>query len=134
MTVFVGLTGAALAAGHHSYADVMRDQSVSVAGTLTGFLYANPHTMLTIETEGSGTYSAEWQTIHQLSQAGIRSESFKVGDHVVVTGSPSQRSDHLLKLLTEVRRPSDGFLWSVPLGRRGGPEIPQGSIQKRTVK
>jgi hypothetical protein len=69
--VILAVVGGGSAVAHHSYGDVLRDQSVSVEGTLDGFLYANPQVMLSIKTANSGTWSAEWQTIQQLTRAGV---------------------------------------------------------------
>ena len=127
------LVGAGSLLAHHSYGDVLRDHSTSVEGKLENFLFANPHAMLTIKTENSGTFSAEWQSLPQLTRAGVTAGLFQAGDRVVVTGSPTKTSESTLKLLTEVRRLSDGWVWSAP-GRRGGEEVPQASVTKKTVK
>ena len=84
--LFLALIGGGLANAHHSYGDVLRDQSVSVEGTLEWLLFANPHVMLKVKTDNSGTYTAEWLSIPQLSRAGITAWTLKVGDRVVVTG------------------------------------------------
>ena len=106
------LTGAASLLAHHSYGDVLREQSISVQGKIDKLLFANPHVMLTIKTEHSGSFTAEWLSLPQLSRAGITADTLKVGDSVVVTGSPTRDSESIVKLLTEIRRTSDGWLWS----------------------
>ena len=132
--LFSVLVGAGSLLAHHSYGDVLRDQSISVQGKIDKLLFANPHVMLTIKTEHSGSFTAEWQSLPQLQRAGITAGTLKVGDAVIVTGSPTQKSESTLKLLTEVRRTSDGWAWSVPLGRRGGAEAPESSVTKKAVK
>ena len=56
-------------------------------------------------------WSIEWGAAGQLAQQGIGRDSFKVGDHVVVTGSPGRNAeDHRLRMRT-IKRPSDGYSW-----------------------
>jgi hypothetical protein len=108
----VVLTGS-LVRAHHSYADFDQDQTVSVEGTLERLLYINPHTILTLRTKDSTVYTAEWNAAFQLERMGVDSAALKVGDVIVVTGSPSRDATaRLVSRLREVKRLSDGWNWS----------------------
>jgi len=112
------LAGAFIAAvpayAHHSFAATYDEgKSVTVDGKVTEFLYRNPHTLFGIETtddQGKTTkWGVEWFGAGRLGHAGVDAETFKPGDHVILTGAPGREaSDHRLHLKTIVR-PSDGL-------------------------
>ena len=113
----VAITVAALAGGsahaHHSYGDVFRDQTVSIEGAIDELVYANPHVMLKVKTKDSQLYTAEWGNTRTLAEAGVTSTTLKVGDHIVVTGSPMRDpTARKVTLLKEIHRPSDGWRWA----------------------
>ena len=101
--VFVVLlmVGAVLAAAapktsaHHSFAATyLEEQSVSIEGELVQFLFRNPHSFVHINvTEKDGTvrrHAAEWGGASQLGGQGVNAQTLKVGDRVVITGSPAR--------------------------------------------
>jgi hypothetical protein len=113
----------ALAAGipafaHHSFAGTYLEDSqpVKVEGTLKEFLLRNPHSFIIVaddklkDDKGEPVrWSIEWGAAGQLTQQGLNGQSLKVGDHVIITGSPGRKADdHRLRLRT-IDRPSDGF-------------------------
>ncbi len=103
---------------HHSFAGTYLEdaQPVKVEGTLVAFLVRNPHSFVNVESKDPKTgemirWSIEWGAAGQLAQQGVRTGSLKVGDHVIVTGSPGRNAqDHRLRMRTIVR-PSDGWSW-----------------------
>jgi hypothetical protein len=103
---------------HHSFAGTYLEdaQPVKVEGTLVAFLVRNPHSFVHVEAKDPKTgemirWSIEWGAAGQLAQQGVRTGSLKVGDHVIVTGSPGRNAeDHRLRMRTIVR-PSDGWSW-----------------------
>jgi Family of unknown function (DUF6152) len=103
---------------HHSFAGTYLEdaQPVKVEGTLVAFLVRNPHSFVHVESKDPKTgamirWSIEWGAAGQLAQQGVRTGSLKVGDHVIVTGSPGRNAeDHRLRMRTIVR-PSDGWSW-----------------------
>jgi hypothetical protein len=106
------------AGAHHSYAAFFTDQTVSVEGKLQHVLYANPHTILTLRTKDSHTYTAIWRPVSQLRDMGVAPTTLNIGDDVVISGSPSRdASAHRLALLKQVRRPRDGWSWLLQAGR-----------------
>ena len=124
VVLFVGgalLLLAPRAYAHHSFAATyLEDQSVTLEGELTQFLFRNPHSFVHLmvkEKDGSMVeYSIEWGGTGQLGGQGITRETLRVGDHVVITGSPGRTAaDHRVRML-RLRRPKDGFGWGLKAG------------------
>ena len=120
-TIFIALITAALLAGgrayaHHSFAATyFVDQEVTVEGTLTQFLYRNPHSFVKVEAKDDKgetvTWSVEWGGGAQLTQEHVTRDTLKPGDHVIVTGNPGRDpSEHRIRL-HKIVRPSDGWKW-----------------------
>jgi Family of unknown function (DUF6152) len=109
--VFAGISARA----HHSHADFLLDQTVTVEGTLEELRYANPHVVLNIRTTEGVVYSAEWQAASWLQyHAHVMLTTLRVGDHVIVRGAPARDpASRALVRLKEVRRPRDGWTYQV---------------------
>jgi DNA/RNA endonuclease YhcR with UshA esterase domain len=111
----------ALAAGeqgyaHHSFAATYYvDQEVTVEGTLTQFLYRNPHSFVKVEAKddkgNTVVWSVEWGGGAQLTQEHVTRETLKPGDHVIVTGNPGRDPNEHRIRLHKIVRPSDGWKW-----------------------
>jgi Family of unknown function (DUF6152) len=101
---------------HHSYAAFDRDHPVSIEGEISRVLYANPHVVVTVRA-ADGDYTVEWLSFTQLTRSPeAKATSLNVGDHVIVTARATKdRSEHRLSLVTDIRRPADGWSWSRPL-------------------
>ena len=107
----IAAMGAGSLSAHHSYSSFDRDQTVSIDGRLEKFDFVNPHVLMTIKTD-SETYIAEWLNVSGLQRAGVTRETLKVGDRIVVSGSPKRNpAEHIISLVKEVRRPADGWSW-----------------------
>ncbi len=121
----VVLAGSSLRA-HHSHADFLLEQNVSVEGALEQLTYANPHVLLRIRTAEGVLYTAEWQAASWLQyHAHVTLTTLRVGDHVIVVGSPSRDpASHELVRLKEVRRPRDGWTYQV-VQEGSGPSTPK---------
>ena len=101
--------------GHHGYAEYDRNAPVTLEGTLKQVLWANPHVVLTLETQTKGEYSVEWNALFQLSRQGINAVPVKEGDHLIITGSINRNPERrILTLVQEIRRPADGWSWVNP--------------------
>jgi hypothetical protein len=110
----IGL-GAATSSAHHSYAAFDREHPVSIEGNLAQVLYSNPHVVMTVRT-ADGDYTVEWLSFTQVSRWMIEKGTLHVGDHVVITARATRdRTEHRLSLVTDIRRPADGWSWSRPL-------------------
>ena len=119
-TILVFLVAAALSASsasaHHSFAATyFVDQEITVEGTLTQFLYRNPHSFVKVDAKDDKgnvqTWSIEWGGGAQLTQEHVTRDTLKPGDHVIVTGNPGRDpGEHRIRL-HKIVRPSDGWKW-----------------------
>jgi hypothetical protein len=106
-----GVVGPAVA--HHSYASYDRCQAVTIEGTIESVMWANPHAILMIRSSASSLFRIEWFPLQQLQRAGVPIGALNAGDYVIVSGSKKRDSEsNVLSLLTEIRRPLDGWHWS----------------------
>ena len=123
VTIAILVLAGGSARAHHSHPDFLLDQRVSVEGDIEQLRYANPHMLLRIRTAEGVLYTAEWQAASWLEyHAHVTLTTFRVGDHVVVSGAPSRDpSVHELVELKEVRRPRDG--WSYSVNQDGQPGV-----------
>jgi hypothetical protein len=117
---FVGLASAGVWA-HHSYAatyDTSRE--VRLEGKLVQFVYRNPHSFVTIQApDQSGTvqrWSVEWSGTTQLDNQGVKRESLRPGDQIVIVGRPSRVTGEYRALMVSLKRPLDGFTWGEKQG------------------
>lgn len=112
LVVACAVLGAATVSAHHSYGAFDREHPVSIEGDVTRVTFANPHVIIAVQTTHT-EYSVEWLSLYQLRRWNVSKDDLQVGDHVVVTGSiPRDRTDHRLSIVTDIRRPSDGWSWT----------------------
>src|SRR5215467_10226352 len=94
MVSFVAcLTFAAAAYAHHSLgATYEADKEITLDGKIFQLLLRNPHSFLQIDvTDKTGNvqrWSLEWRGSGQLGQQGIKRDTLKAGDEIVVTANP----------------------------------------------
>jgi hypothetical protein len=106
---------------HHSLgATYQANNTITLDGKILQLLLRNPHSFLQIEApDEQGVmqrWSLEWRSAGSLGQQGIKRDSLKTGDEVVVTGNPSRTpGDHRAALVT-LHRKSDGFGWGTRPG------------------
>jgi len=108
---------------HHSYAATYdTTKEVKVEGILVQFELRNPHAFVTIKAkdkEGvAQRWSVEWAGVSQLDNAGIKKESLKVGDDIVIVGNPSRVPGEYRLLMVNLKRPLDGFSWGSKPGEK----------------
>ncbi len=106
---------------HHSLgATYEADKEVKLEGKIVQLLLRNPHSFLQIDVpEKDGTmqrWSLEWRSSGQLGQAGIKRDTLKAGDEVVVTVNPSRTKGDNRGALKTLHRTSDGFGWGTRPG------------------
>ncbi len=121
-TAFGLLAGVSPIVAHHSFAGTYLEDAppMKIEGTLKNFSVRNPHSFVYVEDpklkEPDGTpvrWSIEWGAAGQLAQQGVRTGSLKVGDHVVVIGSPGRTPEEHRLRMRSITRPSDGWTWPV---------------------
>jgi hypothetical protein len=108
---------------HHSYAATYdTTKEVKVEGILVQFELRNPHAFVTIKAKDKEgvmqRWSVEWAGVSQLDNAGIKKESLKVGDDIVIVGNPSRVPGEFRLLMVNLKRPLDGFSWGSKPGEK----------------
>ena len=115
------LVAAAGAWAHHSLgATYDGNKTITLDGKILQLLLRNPHSFLQVEApDDKGVmqrWSLEWRSAGSLGQQGIKRDSLKAGEEVVVTANPSRTpADHRGALVT-LHRKSDGFGWGTRPG------------------
>lgn len=95
-SVFLAATSALLVSvpliAHHGAATFQTDKPITLQGTVTEWLWANPHCFLSFDAkDDTGTvrnWIAETQNPTAISQRGWTRRGFKPGDQVTVTLQP----------------------------------------------
>ncbi len=112
LTVAALCLTATAAFAHHSYAAYDREHPVSIEGDISQVVYANPHVILTVHANDA-EYTVEWLSLYQVSRWIVAKGKLAVGDHVVLTGCALRdKTERRISLVTDIRRPSDGWAWS----------------------
>jgi hypothetical protein len=93
LVLALGLAGSAYP--HHSMAGFDRAKTITLAGMVKEFKWANPHSWIEMEVPdekgGATTWNIEMTAPFVLIRAGWKATSLKPGDKVTVVGNP-QRS------------------------------------------
>ena len=119
------LVAAALSVGsayaHHSFGATYEvSKSITLDGAIVQFVFRNPHSFVHVEAPDangvSQRWAVEWGGTGQLAQAGVKRDSLKVGDRVIIGGRPSRVPGEYRVLMVNLTRPADGFTW----GRNAG--------------
>ena len=88
----MALSVAAPALPHHSHTMFDHTRDVTVAGTVTEFVFRNPHVFLYIDVRNDNgetvKYSVEMSNIPNMIKRGIGQSAFKPGDKVTVNLHP----------------------------------------------
>jgi len=112
LTYTAVLLAVATLGAHHSYAAFDREHPISVEGDIESLLFVNPHVVVGLKTS-DGTYRVEWGALNQMMRWNITRDTLHVGDHVIVTASRTHDpAERRLSLVSEIRRPADGWRWS----------------------
>ncbi len=77
---------------HHSHAMFDHEKEVTIKGTVTDWVFRNPHVFLYVtaknETGETVKYSVEMSNITNMIKVGFSATTFKAGDQVTVTMHP----------------------------------------------
>lgn len=117
--VLTALTGPLVmtpAQSHHSFpATYDTKETVTIEGTVTAFLFRNPHSFVHLEIADKDgakvVYGIEWGGGAALSGQGVQRDTIKRGDHVVIKGNPARDSSSHRVLMRSIVRPKDGWKW-----------------------
>ena len=92
LTILGVLVMPASMAGHHGGASFDNTKEVTVKGTVTEWLWANPHCFLKVEEkDATGTarvWNLEFGNPTDITSRGFSRRTFKVGDQISVTVTP----------------------------------------------
>jgi hypothetical protein len=74
---------------HHTGSFLYSDKLVTVKGTVSQWLWSNPHCVLTVDVKGADGQVVQWRAETQAPNTiyleGYRARSFKTGDEVTMT-------------------------------------------------
>jgi len=77
---------------HHSHAMFDHDKEVTITGTVSEWVFRNPHVFLYVEAKNDAgdtvKYSVEMSNITNMIKVGFNPTTFKSGDKVTVTMHP----------------------------------------------
>ena len=107
---------------HHSFAQYyFEDRSVTIEGEIVRFEYQSPHAWVYLDAKddqgNTRLYGAEWANPNRLTRDNITRDTLKVGDRVVISGSPGKQAEDYKVHLNRIQRPADGWAWP-PTRRR----------------
>ena len=84
--------GAPWAWAHHSHSMFDTSREATIIGTVTSFVYRNPHVFLYVDVKSDNgavqNWSVEMSNISNMERRGIYGSTFKVGDIVTVKMNP----------------------------------------------
>lgn len=116
--------------GHHSRANFILDEIVTVEGTVTEYSWRSPHVWMKVETIDGQGERVEWlvegNAIPPLRKRGWTKDSFKVGDHVVAAGNPDRTREKKLMFLESITADDGTVLYNLNL-----PPEQQAAIEER---
>jgi hypothetical protein len=91
---------------HHGGAVFDTGKSVILKGTVTQWVYSNPHLLLMLDVKGEDGAVVKWvaetQAPNIMYPAGYRKDSFKAGDEVTVTVQPAQNGRPIGRILKAI--------------------------------
>ncbi len=92
LAVGMALAVSSPALSHHSHAMFDHDKEVTIKGTVTDWVFRNPHVFLyvNVKTDAGETvkYAVEMSNITNMLKVGFSATTFKAGDQVTVTVHP----------------------------------------------
>jgi Family of unknown function (DUF6152) len=88
----LALTSSSPAWSHHSHAMFDHDKEVTITGTVSQWIFRNPHVFLYVDAKTEAgeavTYTVEMSNITNMLKVGFSATTFKAGDKVTVTIHP----------------------------------------------
>lgn len=110
----------ALIAHHSLGATYDGNKTITLDGKIAQLLLRNPHSFLHVDVPDKDgkmvRWSLEWRSSGSLGQQGIKRDTLKAGDEVIVTANPSRTPGDTRAALVTLHRKSDGFGWGTRPG------------------
>jgi hypothetical protein len=108
----IALSGIGVEAHHAISAIYDSSKQVTVDGVVRDFQFVNPHPFVMMEVADGGGKVLEWRleldNRFELVGIGVKADTLKIGDRVIVTGSLSRERPQNLYVM-RLDRPADGF-------------------------
>ena len=102
----IGFVLSASASAHHGGAAFDVGKKVVLKGTVAGWIYSNPHCLLSLDVMGEDgkvvRWIAEGQAPNVVYPVGYRKDSFNFGDQVTVTVEPVKNGRPMGRILAAV--------------------------------
>src|SRR5262245_44284090 len=99
--VLTMLSSAVSLSAHHQW-PVSRDRLVTVKGTVTEFVWANPHPMITVEVKADSGQTEKWliggPALNRMEATGWRRTTAKPGDVIAGTGYQLADAPKIIRL------------------------------------
>ena len=114
LTVFACIVTVTPVMSHHGRSNFLYDVTTTLEGKITYFRWSNPHVYMELTTTNGNDETETWLieggTLIALKKQGWQKDSIKVGDNVVVAGTPHKNFEkrHLL-LINIVRDDGETF-------------------------
>lgn len=87
---------------HHGSSQVYQGKSITLKGTVTGYEWANPHSILSVAVKDDSGKVDQWHAEilppSEMVRAGWNKDSLSIGEEVTVTGRPGKYEQHILWL------------------------------------
>jgi hypothetical protein len=87
---------------HHGLAAYDMSKAVTIKGSVTEFLFANPHSAIYLDVKGDNGNVEKWMveadSPNNLARAGWTRNSIKPGDQIAVVGNRAKDGSKLLRL------------------------------------
>ena len=116
VVTFLMLVSGPTFAHHAASSTYVHGKTVKVEGAVKEFVWRNPHSFIKVEAPDEKGEMQIWviegAAPTQLSEQGVRSNTLRPGDHVIVTGQRGRVAGDHRMLLERIERPSDGWKWA----------------------
>ena len=87
---------------HHGSRQVYEGKSITLKGTVTGYEWANPHSILSVAVKDDNGKVDQWHAEilppAEMVRAGWNKDSLSPGDEVTLTGRPGKYEQHIMWL------------------------------------
>jgi hypothetical protein len=103
LTLYVCALSAAPLLAHHGYANYDTDRKVTLKGTITRWVWSNPHILVQLDVPDENGRVAHWTVESEnpstLIRSGWTDKSLKVGDQVTITALPVKNGNPVGRII-----------------------------------
>jgi hypothetical protein len=113
LAVAVGLLVSVSMFAHHGGASFATGEQITLKGTVTKWVYLNPHLLLMVDVKGEDGKVVNWvletQSPVVMYPSGYRRDSFKPGDEVTVLAGPAKNGQPVGRIIEVVKADGTKF-------------------------